>query len=389
MLYLFFTQTNAQNPPQLAIDSVNGNGNGAELLNVNPPTDCSLLSPCRYGDRLYFTTVVPTKTGQITRIYSTVGNDAAQPLPINPKEDQLSIANMVFNTAATRIYYTLSREPKPGNAAHSELWYCDKTFDGKWGKSERLSGQINLPGTSAKEPAIGFDFKLRKEVLFFASDRPGGKGGYDIWYSPIEPDGRFGEPVNFPFNSSANDGAPHFFTQQQILFYSSNSLAGLGGYDIYQAERSENGEWLSTQNLQQINTPFDEGYFFYHPQSQTTYFCSNRPNGKCKGDISPCTDYSIYSANMGGSLVLNIINEKDSTALLGCNIELEDTSTGQFEQTILKSASNTLQMPIHADKRYRLIVSKEGFFPVFMEMQTTVSNCFKTLTQKVVLKPMR
>jgi hypothetical protein len=363
---------------------------GMSLVTVGPNLGGSLLAPLRYGDKLFYTATVPTKTGKVSRIFSMAfDNDMAYPLPINPKEDQLHIAHVALNAAADRMYYTLIREPNPSKPNQSELWYRDKTYEGNWSPAVKLPAHINKPGSSSQQPSVGFDFSQKKEILFYASNRPGGKGGFDIWYCTVERDGSFGEPVNFVMNSTADEVTPHFFSQKQMLFFSSNFFLGKGGFDIYQTVRNEDGLWSEMENLEQANSRFDELYFTYHLQSQTSYFCSNRPNANCDNEPLGCSDFSIFSAKMGGHLVVNILNEADNSAISGCNIELEDTSTGMVETTVTKSKTNTLQLPIYPDKKYRLIVSKMGYYPVFIELQSAASNCFQTLTQRVMLRPMK
>lgn len=75
-------------------------------------------------------------------------------------------------------------------------------------------------------------------IMVFASDRPGGLGGYDLYYS-IFRNGKWSSPVNMGprVNSSSNEFRPVIishgdFTNNAILF-SSNRSGGLGGYDLY------------------------------------------------------------------------------------------------------------------------------------------------------------
>ena len=98
---------------------------------------------------------------------------------------------------------------------------------------------------------------------------------------------------------------------------------------------------------------------------------------------------AIFSGHLSGSLVVNILSLLDSTALYGCNVELEDASTGVVVQTVTRSEANTFQMPLFSEKKYRLIVSRQGFYPAFIELEATTTNCFQTVKKEVVLKPMR
>ena len=83
------------------------------------------------------------------------------------------------------------------------------------------------------------------------------------------------------------------------------------------------------------------------------------------------------------------MSELDTTALYGCNIELQDASTGLIEKCVLKSEESTLQFTLSPEKKYRLIVSHEGFLPMFLDLEQAPSDFCQPLTKQVLLKPMR
>lgn len=375
-------------PPASYKPAANGS---IELANKNINIGGSVTSPYRYGNKMYFTATVPAKSGKgsVSRIFSSVGDAPAQLSAINPKEDQLHAAQATLSTSTNRIYYTIFRETSPGKVGQCEIWYRDNNFDGTWGKAEKLPPHINKPNTTNYQPCLGYDFQAKKEVLYFASNREGGKGGFDIWQCIVEPNGSFGNVENLPFNTAMDEVSPYFFTPQQILFFSANDAGGLGGFDIFQIEKKPTGEWGRRTSVPQVNSRFDDLYFSYHPPSQTSYFSSNRPNSLCKDSLNACEKFIVYSGNLGGNLILSILNLTDSTALYGCNIELEDASTGIIEKTIAKSESNTLHMPLYPGKKYRIIVSRQGFYPAFIELETAGGSSFQAINQNVMLKPMR
>lgn len=79
---------------------------------------------------------------------------------------------------------------------------------------------------------------INGNLLLFASDREGGYGGYDIWYSVFQ-NGAWASPVNFgpDINSEHNEFGPSaaYFSDSKndLLFFSSNRPGGKGGYDFY------------------------------------------------------------------------------------------------------------------------------------------------------------
>lgn len=144
-------------------------------------------------------------------------------------------------------------------------------------------------------PAISVD----GQFLFFSSDRPGGKGGDDIWVSKRDnASGQWGEPKNVAaINSESSEITPSLHSNGKMLYFSSNAAGGLGGYDLYvtkaEASLSETttpdlaGEaWLKPENLgTPFNSEFDDQYPSVIASGQRLYFVSNRPGGQGLFDI--------------------------------------------------------------------------------------------------------
>ncbi len=84
--------------------------------------------------------------------------------------------------------------------------------------------------------------------VYFFSNRPGGAGGDDLWFVPLE-GGAWGEPLNLgaALNTSGDEWAPTPLSGDRLLF-SSDGHEGHGGQDLYIAERTAAG-WGTPQNL--------------------------------------------------------------------------------------------------------------------------------------------
>ena len=140
---------------------------------------------------------------------------------------------------------------------NSYLYYS--TFDGtKWSKVAKLNKNINSKGWES-HAFISED----GNNLVFASDRPGGFGGLDIYLSKKEigdwgPAVNLGHEINTPFN----EDRPSLVNNGKTLFFSSQNHNNIGGYDIFKSEMQPNGIWSSPQNLgYPLNTPDDNIFF--------------------------------------------------------------------------------------------------------------------------------
>ncbi|CAN5600964.1 OmpA family protein [soil metagenome] len=120
-----------------------------------------------------------------------------------------------------------------------DIFVTRKTADGTWSKAEPLSAAINTPGNE-KSPFIHPDNK----TLYFSSDYLQGMGGYDIFMSKLKADGTWSQPVNigYPINTEADELGFFVSTDGKKGYYSSNNLKGAGGYDVYEFELPENAK---------------------------------------------------------------------------------------------------------------------------------------------------
>ena len=140
---------------------------------------------------------------------------------------------------------------------NSDLYYS--TFDGsKWSKAIKLNKNINTKSWES-HAFISED----GNSLVFASDRPGGHGGLDIYISKKD-NGDWGPAVNIgpEINTPFNEDRPFLINNGKTLFFASQDHNNIGGYDIFRSDMQPNGLWSSPQNLgYPLNTPDDNIFF--------------------------------------------------------------------------------------------------------------------------------
>jgi outer membrane protein OmpA-like peptidoglycan-associated protein len=113
-------------------------------------------------------------------------------------------------------------------------------------------------------------------LMVFSSDRPGGLGGSDIYYSQLV-DGQWSEPVNLgpEINTQGDELFPYLFSDS-ILYFSSNGHYGLGGLDVYQSVFDEEKSHSIKNMGVPINSNADDFGFIIHERGTMGYFSSNR-----------------------------------------------------------------------------------------------------------------
>ena len=147
-----------------------------------------------------------------------------------------------------------------------------------WQKPQRLGKEVNpSDGTSNTQPAIGY-LDDGRTILFFASNREGGFGGFDIWYSIIESDGKCSPAVNLgaPVNTIGNEITPFYDRQRGRLFFSSDHHYCYGGYDIFMTYGMRDS-WSQPVNVgMPLNSTFNDIFFITDDDGEQGYLASNR-----------------------------------------------------------------------------------------------------------------
>ena len=148
------------------------------------------------------------------------------------------------------------------------------SFDGMtWRQTVKLNRNIN---TNYWESHAFISDK--GDLLIFASDRPGGFGGLDLYLSrkvngDWSPAVNLGPEINTPFN----EDRPFLINQGKTLFFSSQGHESIGGYDLFRSDLQSNNLWSNPQNLgYPINTPDDNIFFMPVNNGNSGYYSMTR-----------------------------------------------------------------------------------------------------------------
>lgn len=159
-----------------------------------------------------------------------------------------------------------------------------------WGKPYEVEA-VNTANYTTTQPFIT---KINnKEVLFFSSNREGGEGLMDIWYS-IADNGKFNKPVNAGkiVNTIEDEITPFYSVKDSLLYFSSNWHEGLGGFDIF-STKTDLTKFALLKNLgYPINTSTND--FYYSIKNHTALLTSNRKGSYTKKGETCCNDVYYY-----------------------------------------------------------------------------------------------
>ncbi len=194
------------------------------------------------------------------------------------------------------MYYTIC-----GEGQYRKKWGCgiyQSTFDPQkkeWGpfeKIEALAGkrevQVNSRGKKKLVPTYDAQPTLSPDgnLMYFISDRDGGLGGTDIWYAQ-KVGKEWGAPVHAGkiINTPFNEIYPHVGKDGRTLYFASDGHPGLGGYDVFRSE-GRLANWQQPVNLgSPINSSYDDFSLVWVKQDTLGFIASNRPGGRGRDDI--------------------------------------------------------------------------------------------------------
>ena len=147
--------------------------------------------------------------------------------------------------------------------------------DAAWGKPSELKITGDTLSSYA-HPAVSPD----GEWLYFASDMPGGMGGFDIWRARITSAGLGGvENLGEPINTPGNEMFPTFRPNGD-LYFSSDGHPGMGGLDIFIASVDKDGKYHVTHPGYPLNSQGDDFGVTFEGVHNRGYFSSNRNDGR-------------------------------------------------------------------------------------------------------------
>ena len=236
---------------------------------------------------------------QLYQVRIAKNGKMARPKPcrwgLNSKKDHTG--NLALDPVSHDLYFTRGDV----ETLRCNIWYARKLKRG-WGKAAKLGGTVNNKQHTSTHPAVG-RLADGTTILYFVSDRPGGFGGMDIWYSLVK-EGAATEPVNLgPQVNTADDEMTPFYDQRNgILYFSSDRDGGKGGFDIYCAVGQRN-TWRQAEAVCGcLNSPQNDLYFTISDYDSASgfpvggYFSSNRKDSYFLSDSMCCNDIYEWKA---------------------------------------------------------------------------------------------
>ncbi len=275
---------------------------------------------------------------------------------------------MYFNMTESDMKFSHHKKfEKHGIAHHGRntlnIYEIDKTGSG-WSEPQPVA--FNSLDHNTIHPCISPDGRK----MFFACDKPGGKGGYDLYYSQ-----KTGETWSAPvtlgdmINSQDNEMFPYMLNDT-TLYFASDGHVGYGGADLF-VSYLKNSQWQTPENMgRTFNSEKDDfGIFYTGPREG--YFASNR-------NTEPGKDELLYfsrkiSLKIGGG---EITDKLYLSRIEGAEVDLYENDV--FVTTLYSDRKGDFKYEkFDTEKKYSLHVKKKGYREKEMEIDPLTADMDK------------
>jgi hypothetical protein len=238
---------------------------------------------------------------------------------------------------------------------------CDIYFsafnDGRWSEPNNLRSPVNTSHWES-QPSISADGK----TLYFSSNRPGGMGGKDLWYSTMDDRNQWNTPLNLGsrINTDGDEMSPFIHFDGKTLYFASDGHIGLGGFDIFMTRLNSDSTWSKPQNLgYPINTYNDEMGLVIESGGRKAYFSAIRDNVNGK-DIYYFDLYESVRPTPVSYLKGKVF-DRESGRQLKADYELINLSANKIIIKSTTDSNGNFLVCLPSGYNYGINVSKTGY----------------------------
>lgn len=294
--------------------------------------------------------------------------------------------NGVYTPDGNTLYYTQCAE---SDAHHMTCDIYRSTKSGaSWSDPELLS--INKNNYSTTHPALGKDAN-GNDVLYFASNRVGSKGGMDIYYATIDANGELGSATNAgsKVNTKYDEVTPFYDANNGLLYFSSEGHPGLGGLDVFKVEAVE-GEWGDVINAgYPLNSSADDLYLALNERGSMGYLVSNRP-GTTSSRGETCCDDVFKVKLLRDKYVIVAAEDQNGNSMDDVNVSLYEVMGENDFEFIGEGVTGDEPVAFLLEEAdYKINGNKEGYWPSIetLKLDEITNSEADTIVKVLIMRP--
>jgi len=280
----------------------------------------------------------------------------------------------LINNGTVMYYTTINRKSIQEQDVNTSKLQISAALlrEGKWQAAELF--KFNNISYNVAHPALSNDGKM----LVFSSDKPGGKGGMDLYYCSKLQDSTWSEPVNISeLNTSGNEIFPSFDAAGN-LYFSSNVLPGLGGLDLFISKYNGNA-FSDPVNLKApINSSYDDFSLLTNNNLESGFISTNRFGTPETDDIAFFSKKEIQKPSLKPMVKITVLDKYTSTPLPYVSVSIKDDKNNIVFQGMTDPNGVLMVEELPADN-YRV----QG---ILNEVTTTIATIVKEEFSKELIE---
>lgn len=280
----------------------------------------------------------------------TMAERVSEPLNSNDNEGAQCISQ-----DGRFIVFTICGE---GGLGSCDLYWSKKIGD-RWSKPRNLGAAVNSRYWDS-QPSFSIDGK----TLYFTSNRPGGKGGKDIWKTTLNENGRWNKAVNLgnSINTTQDETCPFIHYDDQTLYFASNGHIGMGGFDIFYSRKLNDTTWSMPTNIgYPINTSGEEMNLIVGASGNTAIFSSDKLDGYGGQDLY---SFELYedARPVPTTYMKGIVFDEKTNQPLAADFRIIDLENeNEVVSATADPVTGSFLISLPVNKNYALNVSMDGY----------------------------
>ncbi len=313
---------------------------GENFIFTSTRSDSSVAAKNKNDNRIYTAAISQPSPGKVS-----LGQTA---------EMQQGAAAISAN--GNTLYFT---RWSSANVKKEAAIFISRKEGGNWSNPVKAEG-LNADGYSTQQPYV------LPGRLLFASNRPGGSGGFDLYEAALDANGNAGAINNLGtvINTSGDEEAPSFHTASNTLVFSSNARVGMGGFDFYYSKMN-NGAYAVPVNFGlPVNSVKDDMYFSSRGSArnilENVLFSSDRSAACCLELFSLSKQKPLKQVSG------KVVRCDDNTPLGSATVKIVDTTVNTVVTTLTTGIDGSYSFTVDEFQPLKAVASADGFADNFI-----------------------
>jgi OmpA-OmpF porin, OOP family len=240
------------------------------------------------------------------------------------------------------------------NGKKEAMVFASKKEGGNWGAPVKVEG-LHVDGYSTQQP-----FAMPGKLIF-ASNRPGGSGGFDLYEAALDANGNASAVTNLGpgINTASDEQAPSFHAPSSTLVFSSNGRIGMGGYDFYYSKWT-NGGYAEPVNFgHPVNSVKDDIYFTSRGSARNileNVLISSDRSAAC------CLELFSLSKQKPAKRISGLVVRCDDNAPISdATVKIVDTTVNTVVTTLTTGMDGSYSFTLEEFQPLKAVASADGY----------------------------